>query len=67
MPEIEAIKAKSFEETTMAEAIVLFLACVEDKKGKRDALERISYLRAQEEKKKENKNNKTMSLGLIKE
>ena len=26
MPEIEAIKEKSYEETTMAEAIVLFFA-----------------------------------------
>ena len=56
MPEIEAIKAKSFDETTMAEAIVLYLAG--DKTEKKEALNRIDFLNKK-------KNNKEPKKGLI--
>lgn len=63
MPEIEAIKTKSFDETTMAEAIVLYLANLDDEKGRKNALDRITYLKEKESK----KTTKTMHLGLVKE
>lgn len=60
MPEIEAIKEKSYEETTMAEAIVLFFAG--DESEKKDALNRITYL--QDKNIKNKKESKSMHLGL---
>ena len=63
MPEIEAIKAKPYDETTIAEAIVLFLAALEDE-DKLEALERISYLK---EKEYEKESKKILHLGLEKE
>ena len=59
MPEIDAIKAKSYDETTMGEAIVLFLVSVEDEEERKKALNRIDYIKNKE--KKNLKKGKTLS------
>ena len=69
MPELEAILAKSYEETTMADVIVLFFSG--NKKDKKEALKRIDYLQNQnivENAKVETKtSHSSMHLSLVKE